>query len=210
MENERTMNKTCLPILCLLLCFACAARAAVGALHGQFDHEFRFMPVSHTIADGTRGVIDNPETGWPAAGNELPVARGEAIIGIFRVDYAGALHLWGSLFSHDPGMRLMPGDTVIVPVAAPESRPAAFPLSLEPARIVHHFPAGHSYWAFINRGAAHGVSGAQAAAVNRDREPVGDFQIIYAGEYFSYGLFEPYELKQHPDYKALEIVFPAN
>jgi hypothetical protein len=203
------MKKISLLALCLLVLAASGARAALTDLAGTYEYEFLSLPVHHVTAGGMRGVIEHPGVSWPVAGSELPVLRGEDIIGILRVDFVGGLHLWGSFLSHNDALRLKPGDMVIVPAAAPQRPQHNYPVSLAPARVVYHFPIGHGYWAFINRGAVDGLAGADSGAVSQHKEPVGDFKIVYAGEYYSYGVFAPYKRGQYHDSQTLEISFPA-
>ena len=196
-------------LLCaaLLILGAAPARAAMSNLVGTYDTQYNELTVRHTIGGGARGVIELAEPGWTQPGAELPVVREEAIIGFLRVDYSGLLNTWGTFLSHDPKMRLEPGDKVVVPKAPPVRPPVDYPMSLMPARVVYHFPAGHSYWAIINRGALDGIEGGDAARVAIRQDTVGEFKVVYAGRAWSYGLFSPYEKNLVPVIETLEIQF---
>ena len=201
------MKRTAFLTLALALLLCAGARAAMSDLTGTFDYLYHSLTVRTTMNRGGRAVLDRPAAGWTQAGAELPVVRDERIVGLLRVDYSGSLHIYGSFVSHNPDERIQRGDVVVIPVRVPERAPAHEPLGMTPARVIYHFPAGHSYWALISRGAVDGIQGGDGATVTMNRETTGEFKVVYAGREWSYGLFSPYVRDKEPAFEALEIHF---
>jgi len=169
---------------------ACLLFSAVkpAASENQFPYyTSRYdMTAPSSVYDNSRRaavVFSNSNPILP--GFELPVFRGDSLVGLLHITQTGNVNAYGDFFSHINGFFLTKGDRIAVPLA--DTLPPRLP-DESLAQIILTSMSQDGLWLVIDRGAVNGVSAGDQAAALLDGVYVGFMKIIFAGRKISYGL----------------------
>ncbi|HOY64772.1 MAG: hypothetical protein BWY28_02693 [bacterium ADurb.Bin236] len=194
-KNKTLASLVAVAIIVSAAAFAARSNAeAAKTFPAQFERFTKIYPQS--IWDrGKRVSFMYGKRSTIPVGLELPVVRGDEVIGIFKCSSIGTMNIHGYFGSHSKDIILKKSDAILSPL--PDALPVRNPNNSIGTTLFASQTAT-KLWLVVDRGSGDGLDADSKAAAFLDGVYVGYYTISFLGRSISYGTL------------AREAIFPLH
>jgi hypothetical protein len=117
-------------------------------------------------------------------GMELPVIRGDEVIGLFKCSSIGTMNIHGYFGSHSKDVILKKSDAILSPL--PDALPVRNPNS-NIGTTLFSSQTATKLWLVVDRGSGDGLDASAKASAFLDGAYIGYYTVSFLGRSISYG-----------------------